>query len=136
MKTILASALVIILLVCSCAASACDLKCDLGFGGGCCPGSATTVQNHGEMPGMLHCPISASRETNRRGMAFDTADRALHHNLCPGQLFQLTGEVAARAIVIAAQDAIAALIVLPTASSNWQCPPAEAPPLRMRSPVS
>jgi hypothetical protein len=88
------------------------------------------------MAGMLHCPMSASRETNQRGLTVDTADRALQHDLCLGQLFQLPGEVAVKAIVLAAQDTAVSLIVLPTASSSWQCPPAEAPPLRMRSPVS
>src|SRR5258708_2986929 len=103
LRAALASLLAIILLSFCCAASACQLRCDLEYAGHPCHGGSGARSHHErsgtqQLEGVQHCAMTEASPSVHAPLLLCQSNEPCQHQLCSDQTVQLMdqSETAAR----------------------------------------
>jgi hypothetical protein len=141
LRAALASLLAIILLSFCCAASACQLRCDLENAGHPCHGGSQAVTHHErsgahQLDGVQHCAMTEASPSVHAPLLLCQSNEPCQHQLCgdlPAQLMDQS-ETAARLIPI--QPAGTMLVEVRQPEDARQSLSFDTPPQRTTSAVS
>jgi hypothetical protein len=141
LRAALASLLAIILLSFCCAASACQLRCDLENAGHPCHGGSQAGTHHErsgtqQMDGVQHCAMTEASPSVHAPLLLCQSNEPCQHQLCgdlPAQLMDQS-ETAARLIPI--QPAGTMLVEVRQPADAHQSLSVDTPPQRTTSAVS
>jgi hypothetical protein len=141
LRATLASLLAFILLSFCCAASACQLRCDLENAGHPCHGSSQAGTHHErsgtqQMDGVQHCAMTEASPSVHAPLLLCQSNEPCQHQLCSDQPVQLMDQSETAARLIPIQPAVAMLVEVRQPADALQPLSVDTPPQRTTSAVS